>query len=125
MNQDILFSYHSGSLEVSHSFISHTGIIAPLAQFTMQNNNTFTKRQTYIVQYLGSFYCNAINPIPIPSPDKPAIIEQTILSSPYQTPNMTYQNKPMTTHEVFFGDLFHEMRDFYFFSGAIVSMIMD
>jgi len=93
MNQDILFSYHSGSLEVSHSFIS--------------------------------FYCNAINPIPIPSPDKPAIIEQTILSSPYQTPNMTYQNKPMTTHEVFFGDLFHEMRDFYFFSGAIVSMIMD
>jgi len=56
MNQNTLFYIYSGSLDISHSFIHHTGIISTGI------NNSFTKKQTYIIDFIGSKYCRGPKP---------------------------------------------------------------
>jgi len=58
MNQNTLFS---GSLEVAHSFISHSGSFSSGGIVT-ELNNSFFKAETYQIQYFQSYYCNADDP---------------------------------------------------------------
>jgi len=58
-NQNTLFSVRSGSLEVSHSFISYSGMLSTSTQVSMANNNSLSKRETYQIPFFNSHYCNA------------------------------------------------------------------
>ena len=62
MNQHILFWVH-GYFEISHSFISHSGLISTSSSVVTDSNNTFTKAQTYQIQFFHSKFCNADNKI--------------------------------------------------------------
>lgn len=59
MNQYILFSLHSGKLEVSHSFISHSASLSSHDSVSISNNNSFSKKQTYFYEYYSSKYCKS------------------------------------------------------------------
>ena len=67
-NQNTLFFLESGSLEVSHSFISHTNGIINQAPVSTSKNNTFIQKQTYVIQFYDSHYCKAEIPISIQKP---------------------------------------------------------
>jgi len=58
MNNDTLFYVNTGSLEVSHSFISHFGTLSTLTSITTGNNNSFGFCYTYYLQFFSSHYCN-------------------------------------------------------------------
>ena len=62
-NQNTLFCVRSGSLEVSHSYISYSGLLSTSTQVSMANNNSLSKRETYQIQFFNSHYCNADIPI--------------------------------------------------------------
>ena len=68
MNRNTLFCVWSGSLEVSHSYISRSGLFSASTAVSTANNSSFTKRQTYQIQFFGSRYCNADDPIPVETP---------------------------------------------------------
>jgi len=63
-NQDYLFCVWEGSLEVSHSFISHSGSLSTEISISTATNNTFSKRNTYQFTFFSSLYCNADFPLP-------------------------------------------------------------
>jgi len=88
-NENTLFCVESGSLEVSHCFISHIGM-TPTGI-----NNSLSKRETYQMQFFNSHYCNADIPLslrtPIISIEETLII--TLLMSCEQTKNNNNQNK--------------------------------
>jgi len=58
-NQNTLFSVREGFLEVSYSFISHTGKLSKLTPVSIAKNNSLTKTLTYQIQFFKSHYCNA------------------------------------------------------------------
>ena len=61
-NQNYLFCVYSGSLEVSHSFIDHSGPFSR-SRAVSTTNNSLTKRITYQMQFFNSLHCNADIPI--------------------------------------------------------------
>jgi len=61
-NQNTLFCVLSGSLEVSHSFIDHSGSLSTSIAVSTATNNTFTNRMTYQLQFFNSLHCNTDNP---------------------------------------------------------------
>jgi len=63
-NQNVLFYLHSGSLEVSHSYISHTGVFSTSTSVSTTNNNSFTSSNTYQIQFFYSLHCNTDIPLP-------------------------------------------------------------
>jgi len=67
MNQKILFDVITGSLEVLHCFISHDFDFSTKPHVTTSNNNSFTSMQTYRIEYMKSYFCNADNPVFVPS----------------------------------------------------------
>jgi len=52
-NQNTLFCVWSGSLEVSHSFISHSASFSTSTSVSKSNNNSFTIRNTYQLQFFN------------------------------------------------------------------------
>jgi len=94
-NQNTLFCVNQGSLEVSHSFISHSGSFSIYTIVSTSNNNSFTNTITYQLQFFNSLHCNA----DIPLFTSPSTIEQTPLDSPQPTLEMTEINTPNLTPE--------------------------
>jgi len=58
-NQNTLFCVRSGSLEVSHSFISYSGMLSTSTAVSTYSNNSFISRMTYQIPFFNSHYCNA------------------------------------------------------------------
>ena len=56
-NNNTLFYCESGSIEVSHSFIYHSGLVFGNSSVITKNNNSFTQISTYLYEFLGSKYC--------------------------------------------------------------------
>jgi len=58
-NHNYLFCVWEGSLEVSHSFISHSSSLFSTSQLvSTSNNNSFSNRNTYQYQFFESYYCH-------------------------------------------------------------------
>ena len=91
MNQNALFCIYAGTLTVSHCFISHSGSFSASRSVSSSINNTFTRVQTYQIQFFNSHYCNA--DIPLINPD------QTILSTPEKTLEKTIDSSIINTIE--------------------------
>jgi len=85
-NQNTLFNLESGSLEVSHSFIDHSASFSTSTAVLTSNNNSFTNRITYQLQFFKSYYCNAQLPVPVPSPMRTFFEMQTPVISPEKSP---------------------------------------
>jgi len=85
-NENILFSRYSGSLEIAHCFISHTGMTST------GTNNSLVKIITYQIQFFKSFYCNAELPVPVPSPIRSVedTMRMTLGRTSYQTMRETH-----------------------------------
>jgi len=62
-NLNTLFCVLSGSLELSHCYISHSGKVSTSTPVSTSNNNSFTKQNTYNIQYYESHYCLADDPL--------------------------------------------------------------
>jgi len=106
MNSNNLFyQFSQGSIEISHSFINHSG-------FTMTGvNNSLTGTQTYKLFFYHSHYCNADNKIPLVTPQSTLVntprktplkspektIEATIIDTPQLSPIITPKVSPIAT----------------------------
>jgi len=108
-NQNTLFYVGSGSLEVSHSIISHSGAFSAATSVSTGNNNSLTKRQTYQIQFFYSYHCHADNPLltsmstnPILTPHQTLFPEQTPFDThhPIHTPHQSLfpEQTPFDTH---------------------------
>ena len=62
-NQITLFCVWEGSLEVSHSFIDHSGSFSTSTTVSTSINNSFTNTITYQLQFFNSIHCNADIPL--------------------------------------------------------------
>jgi len=65
-NTNALFCVELGSLELSHTLISHSGVYSIMTPFVLENNNSIspvTYRQSYNLEFFQSHYCNADNRI--------------------------------------------------------------
>jgi len=62
LNQNLLFTVSSGSLVLSHCFISHSGIVSKNTALDLTNNNSMTKHPTYVHKHFNSYYCIAFIP---------------------------------------------------------------
>jgi len=62
-NQNTLFCEYQGSLEVSHSFIDHSGSFSTSTSVSTSNNNSFISTITYQLQFFNSLHCNADIPL--------------------------------------------------------------
>ena len=62
-NHNYLFCVNKGSLEVSHSFIDHSGSFSKSTSVSTSNNNSFTCIITYQLQFFDSLHCNADVPL--------------------------------------------------------------
>ena len=91
-NQNRLFCVVGGSLEVSHSFIFHTPSFSTSTAVSTSNNNSFTNRITYQLQFFNSFHCNADIPLPKRSVEETLRMtyERTIVETPKETAGRTY-----------------------------------
>jgi len=69
-NQNYLFCLWSGSLEVSHSFIDHSGSSFSTKTAVSQTNNSLTNMMTYQIQFFNSHHCNADIPLSDKAPIK-------------------------------------------------------
>ena len=78
-NQNTLFCVVQGSLEVSHSFISHSGSFSVYTAVSTSKNNSFTNRITYQLQFFNSLHCNA--DIPLIEPKQTITYNQEYLKS--------------------------------------------
>ena len=94
-NQNNLFCISSGSLEVSHSFIDHSGKFSTSKAVSTPNNNSFTNTNTYQLQFFNSLHCNADDPLPQRTPD----LTQTPMITPEKTPLNTLNESPIITLE--------------------------
>jgi len=93
-NQNTLFCVYEGSLEVSHSFIDHSGSsFSSRTAVSTSNNNSFTNIITYQLQFFNSIHCNADIPLPQRTPDQ----SPTPKSTPEVTPMNTPEETPMNT----------------------------
>jgi len=84
-NQNCLFCVDEGSLEVSRSFIDHSGSFSRSTAVSTSNNNSFTIRMTFQIQYFNSHHCNVDMTLPHRS------LEKTIRRSNEETLRMTYE----------------------------------
>jgi len=97
-NQDYLFCVSSGSLEVSHSFIYHSASLSTSTEVSTSNNNSFTYRITYQLQFFNSLHCNTDIPLiettPLITLEKSPIrsLEETIRKTNEETLRMTHEN---------------------------------
>jgi len=114
MNQNNLFCICSGSLEVSHSFISLTGALSVSTAVSIANNNSFSKRQTYQIQFFNSYYCNTDIPI--------RTIEATLGVTSQETPQRTYENCSELYHTSDLKEL-SAIFSFRFFSQILILLI--
>jgi len=78
-NQGILIYNESSSLEISNSFIDHTGISSS------SNNNSLTRTMTYQLQYFSSHFCYADNPLP------KSTIEETLMRTILESLKITME----------------------------------
>jgi len=62
-NQNKLFCVYGGFLEVSHSFIDHSGSFSSRIAVSTSNNNSFTNTITNQLQFFNSLHCNVDIPI--------------------------------------------------------------
>ena len=99
---------HSGSLEVSHSFMNHSSSsFSRSTAVSMENNNSFTNIMTYQIQFFNSLYCNTDIPPPLKTIDQSAerTLEETLRMTMYKTmdqtlcvtPNITPNDTQMNT----------------------------
>jgi len=88
-NQNTLFCVYGGSLEVSHSFIDHSGSFSTPTAVSTSNNNSFTNTITYQLQFYNDLHCNADIPLPQRTPDQSP--------TPKCTPEDTLMNTPEDT----------------------------
>jgi len=65
-NQNYLFCVWTGSLEVSHSFISHLGVFSTSLAVSTATNNSFTIIITYQIQFFISYHCDPENLVQTP-----------------------------------------------------------
>jgi len=97
MNQIDLFRAESGTFEIAHCFINHTGLVST------GSNNSFTQKETYFVQFFNSHYCFADNPLPKRSPMltlmETMTIQETPIDTPYQTPEITLRETIIETND--------------------------
>jgi len=97
-NFDALFCVWSGSLEVFHCFLSHSGILSKSVPLSM-SNSTFLLVPTYQIQFFKSYYCNADLSLPNRTPKATPVesplstIMKTIGPSPQHTPARTFDIK--------------------------------
>jgi len=56
-NEKTLFNVIEGSLQISHSFISHVGDLTMNTPVITTVNNTFEKHATYDIDHYNSFFC--------------------------------------------------------------------
>jgi len=66
MNANTLIYLNSGSIEITCCFIIHIGPLSA-GNPIISNNNTFTKRETFNIEFLGSKYCILEDEEPQPS----------------------------------------------------------
>jgi len=57
-NSDYLFCIWKGTLEVSHSFIDHSGSFSSSTPVSTEKNNSLTVTITYHIQFFSSHYCH-------------------------------------------------------------------
>ena len=92
-NQNNLFFVESGSLEVSHSFISHSGSFSISTAVSTSINNSFTNIITYQLQFYNSHYCNTDILLPqrtiVESPIRS--LQETIGRTNEETSKMTFE----------------------------------
>jgi len=86
-NQDTLFCVNQGSLEVSHSFIDHSGSFSTSTAVSTSNNNSFTNMITYQLQFFNSIHCNADIPLIQRS------LEETLRETLKETVGRTYDSE--------------------------------
>jgi len=97
-NHNVLFDFWGGYIMVSHSFIDHSSSFSTGFNVLTSNNNSFTYRITYQLQFFDSLYCNSDIPFNTPL----STIEQIPLNSP--TFEMTEINTPHLTPYRSFGE---------------------
>lgn len=97
-NEGVLFSPQTGgAIELAHCYIYHEGSFETKSIVTTANNNSLQKRQTYEVGLFGSQYCNADNPIPVPSPLASLTIRPSPIETPESTPKISDDPTPVET----------------------------
>jgi len=79
-NENNLFNTYSGSPDISHCFISHSGTLS------LGTNNTYTVEHTYVLEHYMTNYCYADNPLIVNTPSIPV---ETPIKSPNSTPQMS------------------------------------
>jgi len=104
-NQNNLFCVYEGSLEVSHSFIDHSGSFSISIAISTSNNNSFTNRITYQLQFFNSLHCNADIPLEQKSLEETLrmtyertidkTIRDTSINTLEETPLITLNESPM------------------------------
>lgn len=78
-NQNTLFYVNSGSLEVLHSLIGHSGKFSSKVSIITLTNNSFTSAITYQIHFFNSIFCHA--DFPIVELHKKYTIDQTHMRS--------------------------------------------
>jgi len=91
MNHNVIFYVHSGSLEISHSFLSQIG-----SSYYGVNNSYFEK-QTYQIQFFKSYHCYANFPLLMQTPIM--TIDNTIKQSIEETIRLTNEETKRITEE--------------------------
>jgi len=124
-NQNTLFYVFGGSLEVSNSFIDHSGSFSQATSVSTSNNNSFINTITYRLQFFNSHHCstdypdrtpdqsptpkntpeetplNTQNESPINTPEETPLYTQneSPINTPEETPLYTLNESPINTHE--------------------------
>ena len=103
-NNNYLFCLYGGSLEVSHSFIYHSGSSLSTTVSTSistsvstSNNNSFTNTITYQLQFFNSLHCPTDIPPPTRTPDHTPTPKSTLEESPINTLERSPLNTPNET----------------------------
>jgi len=98
-NRNTLFYSIYGYLTISHSIISHDYTFSTKSMVITSTNDSFGIYPTYQIQFLGSHYCHAHNPIIIPTPQKTSFIPSTPIKTMAQTPIKTLIHTPQESNK--------------------------
>jgi len=90
-NQNTLFCVWEGSLEVSHSFIDHSGSFSIRTSVSTAESNRFTHTITYQLQFFYSIHCNA--DIPLPQRSLEETLRETLKETQRETVGRTYDSE--------------------------------
>ena len=96
MNSNTLFCVQSGSIQLSHCFISHNDQLSSDLSIETLTNNSFSKIETYQLQFFSSYLCNT-DSVPERTPINTE--EQTPQESPMSTLDHTLHKTPLDTFE--------------------------